>query len=45
MGVVRDPARNHFPDVMARDDVIPSSVPWRNHWKGQPAERQAVRAH
>jgi hypothetical protein len=38
-GVVRDPERNAFPDLMARDDVIPGDIPWRWHWKKerQPA--------
>jgi nitrite reductase/ring-hydroxylating ferredoxin subunit len=31
--VIRDPEQNHFPDVLARDDMIPINVPWRYHWK------------
>jgi phthalate 4,5-dioxygenase len=31
--VVRDPERNAYPDLLARDDVLPADVPWRDHWK------------
>ncbi len=36
--VVHDPARNHFPDVLARDDMVPRNVPWRYHWRPSAAE-------
>jgi hypothetical protein len=39
LGVVRSPEANRFPDLVARDDVLDSGVPWRDHWKEQP-ERQ-----
>jgi phenylpropionate dioxygenase-like ring-hydroxylating dioxygenase large terminal subunit len=38
LGVVREPERNSFPDLIARDDVLPAAVPWRYHWK-RPAEK------
>ncbi|MBM2811947.1 MAG: phthalate 4,5-dioxygenase [Chloroflexi bacterium] len=38
LGVVRDPARNSFPDVLARDDMVPSSIPWRFHWRQRATE-------
>lgn len=42
--VVRDPALNHFPDVLARDDMVPSNVPWRFHWRQRSAEPAATAA-
>jgi|SRR5579871_1286682 len=44
--VVRDPARNVYPDLIARDDVLAAGVPWRNHWKRQSdvPESAAARA-
>jgi len=39
LGVVREAERNSFPDLVARDDVLPADVPWRFHWK-QPAEER-----
>ena len=39
--VIRDAAQNQFPDLMARDDVIPASVPWREHWKSAPEREPA----
>ncbi len=45
--IVRDPAKNHFPSVVATYGVIPSSVSWKDHcedlaargdsWVGRPA--------
>ena len=33
LGVVRDVELNEFPDLLARDDVLPNTIPWRWHWK------------
>ena len=40
LGVVREPEHNHFPDLVARDDLLPSEVAWRLHWKRPAADRQ-----
>jgi phenylpropionate dioxygenase-like ring-hydroxylating dioxygenase large terminal subunit len=32
-GVVRDVELNEWPDLIARDDILPSSIPWKDHWK------------
>jgi phenylpropionate dioxygenase-like ring-hydroxylating dioxygenase large terminal subunit len=42
LGVIREPEANDFPDLVARDDVLPADVPWRFHWKQPAAERQAA---
>jgi len=34
-GVVRDIEFNEWHDLIARDDILPSSVPWKDHWKAR----------
>ncbi len=29
----RDPARNRFPQIFVRDEMIPASIDWRTCWK------------
>jgi phthalate 4,5-dioxygenase len=36
-GVVRDVELNEWPDLMARDDVLPAGVEWKDHWKARPS--------
>jgi hypothetical protein len=36
LGVARGAAENQYPDLLARDDVLPRDIPWRDHWKKQP---------
>jgi len=38
--VERDAAANEFPDILARDDLLPRSEEWRDHWKRSPQERE-----
>jgi hypothetical protein len=42
MHVVRDPARNAYPDLVARDDVLPADVTWRDYWKRPKAAAEPV---
>ncbi len=32
-GVVRDVELNEWSDMIARDDILPSTVDWKDHWK------------
>jgi len=41
LGVVRDPELNHFPDVLARDDMVPSNISWRFHWRQRLPQTEA----
>ncbi|MPZ13545.1 MAG: Rieske 2Fe-2S domain-containing protein [Chloroflexi bacterium] len=43
LGVAREPAHNHYPDLVAQDDVLSRDVPWRGHWKRQE-EREVAGA-
>jgi hypothetical protein len=36
LGVVRDPTHNFFPDLLARDAVLPAGTHWREYWKKSP---------
>ncbi len=36
--VIRDPSANHFPDLVVRSSVIPSSEDHRTFWKSEPRE-------
>jgi len=31
--IIRSPEANAFPDLIARNDVLPASTDWRNYWK------------
>ncbi|HZT08696.1 MAG TPA: Rieske 2Fe-2S domain-containing protein [Chloroflexota bacterium] len=37
-GVVRDVALNQWPDLIARDDILPAEVDWKDHWKGRSTQ-------
>jgi len=41
LGVARSAAENEYPDLLARDDVLSSDIPWRDHWKKQPQRELA----
>ncbi|MBM2810642.1 MAG: phthalate 4,5-dioxygenase [Chloroflexi bacterium] len=43
--VVREPALNHFPNIGAAKDVIPSEIPWRGYWENETALRENLIAH
>ena len=32
-GVVRDARRNDWPDLVAKDDILPAGVEWTDYWK------------
>jgi phenylpropionate dioxygenase-like ring-hydroxylating dioxygenase large terminal subunit len=36
--VVRDPAANHFPDLVVRSSIIPNARDHRTFWKSEPRE-------
>jgi hypothetical protein len=31
--VIRDPTKNHFPQIFVRDEMIPSTADWRTYWQ------------
>ena len=43
LGVVRDVETNEWPDLVARDDVLPAGVPWQYHWRRPARERETAR--
>ncbi|MBM2810983.1 MAG: phthalate 4,5-dioxygenase [Chloroflexi bacterium] len=42
--VVRDPARNAFPDLGAKKDIVPTALGWRRYWEAEGRERDMVSA-
>ena len=43
-GVVRDAEENHFPDLVALDDLMSASEEWRGYWTRRPRVDQPVGA-
>jgi hypothetical protein len=42
--IVRSPAANQFPQLVARNDVLPTDVDWRTYWMEAAPERDTARA-
>jgi len=40
--VVRDPAENHFPEIGARKDDVPTSLGWYHYWEQEVRERERL---
>jgi phthalate 4,5-dioxygenase oxygenase subunit len=43
-GVVRDPELNDWPDLVAREDVLPADAEWRDYWKRTAPDAAGSRA-
>ncbi len=43
-GVVRDVEMNDWPDLVARDDILPADLEWRDYWKHRVARESPATA-